>query len=77
MKAIIVIALSFCLAGCFTKAVIHPPKPLPVMSYESNMFMDSGNICMSPESFLEHRLFLEDLKRYITDQNDIILFYQR
>lgn len=77
MKILIAGMLVILLSGCFGKSIIHPPKPLPILTYESNLFISDGNICMTSEQFLEHRLWLEDIKRYVIDTNDILCFYNK
>lgn len=74
---IFILVLFIFMVGCSKSALIHPTKPKPINTYDSNFFIDNGNVCMSTDEFLEFRLWLEDIKRYTTDMNDILDYYQK
>lgn len=75
MKKIILITL-FILSGCSSN-VIHVNKPNEIISYDSKLFLHDGYVCMTEESFLKHKLWINDVKRYVIDANDIFCYYNK
>ena len=71
----IVLLLSFTMIGC-TPKLVHPPMPSPILEANVQLFNKESSICMNHESFKNHRLWLEDVKRYIKEQNEIICYYR-
>lgn len=86
---VILLCLCLMLAGCWnTKEQVEPPRdtlvhpayPSPVQPYTFNWVVvpleKEVIVGLEYNQSLEFRLFLEDMKRYIREQNEMLCFYR-
>ena len=83
MKKLIVGLLAFALVGCAQEPLKHTvdpswPKPIKTYSTEWKVIVVDGSAYMAlpyGES-QEFRIWLEDIKRYVSESNDMICYYR-
>lgn len=62
------------------KTIIHPSWPTPVSPYKFDWMVvvdeDKPIVGLEYNQSVDFRLFMEDMKRYIKEQNQIICYYR-
>lgn len=60
--------------------VNHPSWPAPIVPYKFDWKViqvdDKVYVGLEYDQSIEFRIFMEDIKRYIKDSNDVICFYR-
>lgn len=83
-----VILLAVLLTGCaaepkvvyqykeVTKPVYHPARPVPVKSFVPNWKVVDGSVQMTYDESVRYRVWLEQVKSYIDNQNLVLCHYR-
>lgn len=91
MRALVLAVLLVVVSGCTQapvktisepKRIIHPELPAPVSSYAFEwkvVVIDDKNVVigLSYDQSIDFKIFLEDVKRYISESNVILCSYRK
>lgn len=56
--------------------IIHPPVPAPLLLNDIDFTVSNGMFCMSAEAYEDMAENIQELRRYINEANNLIIYYR-